>query len=218
MATRIIVVDETDSTQDEARRHFGYGPVLVVTHHQRRGRGRSGAPWVAAPRAIAASLAWDPGWPTDALPRLALLAGLAATDLVEAGLEWPNDLVVDDGKVGGILAEASGGGVVVGLGLNLWWPDPPERFAALHTTDPGRDAVESTAEAWADRLLVRSGAGPGEWGLDDYLARCRTIGRSITWSPDGRGTALSVADDGALVVDTDAGVVHLRSGAVRDVG
>lgn len=217
VATRIDILDETDSTQDVARRHIGPDPVLVVTHRQVRGRGRGGSGWQPAPRAVAASLAFEPGWPSEALARLTLVAGLAASDVVDVRLKWPNDLLVGADKVGGLLLESSDGRVVAGCGINLWWPDAPSGMGAIHEDDPGPDVVVAIASAWAERLLDRASAGPGAWGRDEYVARCGTLGRPITWEPAGSGRAVDVAADGGLVVETDEGVVTLRSGEVREI-
>ena len=217
MATRIDVLEETDSTQDVAKLRFTSDPLLVVTKHQLRGRGRTGHEWEPAPRAVAASLAFDPGWPRSAQPTLALVAGLAATDLVPARLKWPNDLVTERGKIGGILVESFSGGVVVGLGINLYWPNAPEGFAAVHGDDPGPDVVQELPVEWAERLLERAAGGPAAWGRDEYLARCRTVGRHITWEPDGAGTATGVSSDGGLVVETANGIEVLHSGAVAEI-
>lgn len=217
MATRIDVLEEADSTQDEALARVGVDPVLVIAHHQHRGRGRSGAPWQAAPRAVAASLAWHSDWPPASLPVLTLVAGLAALDVVEGSLEWPNDIHRGPDKIGGILVEGHDEVVVAGIGLNLWWPEPPEGIGAVFTTDPGRRRVESVAVGWADRLLARASAGPEAWGRDAYRSVCSTLGRDVTWEPDGAGHAVDIAEDGALVVRTAAGPTSLHSGAVHRV-
>src|SRR3990172_3487586 len=103
-------LDVVGSTQDEARTRFSGVPVLVTAARQTTGRGRSGAAWETAPRAVAASLAWEPGWPDAAAARLSLVAGLAAADTLgdAIGLKWPNDLMRGEAKVGGILTERFG--------------------------------------------------------------------------------------------------------------
>jgi BirA family biotin operon repressor/biotin-[acetyl-CoA-carboxylase] ligase len=193
--------------------------VLVTASRQHTGRGRSGGPWWQAPRAVAASLAFRPGWDDGALPVLALVAGLAARDALAGAVDlaWPNDLVTPAGKAGGILLEASDGVVVAGLGVNLWWPDPPPETAAIHPDDPGAGPVRSVAEAWAASLLQRAAAGSESWGRDEYRAACVTLGREITWEPGGRGRAGDVGEDGALLVSTAAGAVQLHSGRVNTI-
>lgn len=215
----VIALQVVDSTQDEARQRFTGDPLVVIAGAQRAGRGRTGTTWESAPRSLAASLAWVPGWPESALGRVTLVAGLAALDVIGAagGLKWPNDVIVGGAKAGGILTERFGDLVVTGLGLNLYWPEPPHGVAALAAADPGADAVGRLGEAWAGRLLARAAAGPDEWGHAEYVARCVTVGEEIAWDPTGRGTAIGIAPDGGLIVATGDGEVVLQSGAVRMV-
>jgi len=211
------IFEEVTSTQDVARSLAGAGPVLVVAHRQRRGRGRTGRTWDTAPRAVAASYAFEVPWPEDRRGVLPLVAGVAAGDVLDVDLKWPNDLMVDGRKVGGILVEVAGDLAVAGCGVNLWWPDPPDGRAGLYADDPGPEAAERFARAWAERFgeLVR--LGPESWPRDSYRRRCRTIGADVVWEPEGRGRAVDVAADGGLVVVTDAATVVLHSGEVRHV-
>jgi BirA family biotin operon repressor/biotin-[acetyl-CoA-carboxylase] ligase len=213
----LIIQEVTASTQDDARAAFEGAPVLVVAARQTAGRGRAGTAWENAPRAVAASLAFDPGWPTDRRPLVALLAGLAAARVIDVDLKWPNDLISGGRKVGGVLAEAGPDAVVVGLGVNLWWPDAPDGFGGLHSDDPGSGRGVRVAERWAAGLLRLSEGGWEAWPRHEYVERCVTVGSEITWTPDGRGRAVDVEADGSLVVDTEVGPVRLRSGEVRHV-
>lgn len=208
----------TDSTQDDARAAFAGQSVLVVAGEQRRGRGRSARDWQTAPRAMAASLACRPEWDAADLPLIPLLAGIAAGRVIDCGLKWPNDVWVADDKVGGILVESSEGIVVTGFGLNLWWPDAPDGYGALHSDDPGSQRAVELAERWADELLGLIDAGPSDWPRDEYLAKSVTIGRDITWTPDGIGKAIDIAPDGGLIVTTPTGqTLTLHAGEVRHV-
>jgi len=216
----LCCVDTTASTQDEARRRFTGGPVLVVAARQTAGRGRRERPWEAAPRALAATLAFRPPWPEEAWPRLTLAAGVAACRALGEGvrLEWPNDLVLEGRKVGGLLTEAAGGVVAVGLGVNLHWPQPTVAGAgALCEQDPGPDAAPHLARVWAQDLLARVAAGPEGWGHGEYAACCATLGREVTWEPAGRGRAVAVAVDGGLEVETPGGRRVLYAGEVHTV-
>lgn len=212
-------LDSVASTQDEARARFVDAPVLVTAASQRRGRGRSSAPWIDAPRAVAASLAWRPDWPVETLSLVPLVAGLSALDVLEGGvlLKWPNDLMAGVDKVGGILAEHAEGVVVVGLGVNLWWADPPPGIGSVLAFDPGPDTARAVGEGWANRLLERLAAGPRDWGRDEYRRLCSTIGAGITWEPDGAGVVTDVDSAGRLVVASDRGEVLLDSGEVHTV-
>ncbi len=207
----LVRLDEVDSTQDVARAQFVGRPLLVVADRQTAGRGRSGAGWVNAPEAAAISLAFEK--PSHAITTISLTAGVAAADEIGCRLKWPNDLILGDRKVGGILSEASGDVVVVGLGLNLWWPDPPAAIGALYSERPVGDEAGRLADGWARWLLELLDAPA--WPRDRYLRLCLTVGQEIAWDPEGRGRAVSVDDDGALVVDTPDGVARLTSGAVR---
>lgn len=216
-----VVLESTSSTQDEVRGRIGAMPLLVVAGHQTSGRGRSGAGWINAPRALAASIGFRPSWPSYAWPLTTLVAGVAAVRALcdrAAGitLKWPNDLMRGEDKLGGILTEASGG-LVVGWGANLHWPDAPVGTGAVYRSDPGPDAALGIACRWAEDLLGLVAGSPEEWPYDDYRRRCSTIGREVTWTPNGRGRAVDISQDGGLVVATPGGRVTLVSGAVSEV-
>jgi BirA family biotin operon repressor/biotin-[acetyl-CoA-carboxylase] ligase len=126
----VEVTAVTGSTNaDLLARAAGGAPegLVLAAEEQRAGRGRMGRAWVAPPRAaLTFSLLVRPrtvpparrGW-------LPLLAGVAvasavhAVASVDARLKWPNDVLVGPAKLGGILAEAAGDAVVVGIGLNV---------------------------------------------------------------------------------------------------
>jgi BirA family biotin operon repressor/biotin-[acetyl-CoA-carboxylase] ligase len=151
------------------------------------------------------------------------------------GAKWPNDLVVDDLKLAGVLAESSGAGtadqaVVVGIGINVSWPMPGAGADELHATC--LDAVAGRAidrEALLDALLDALEARrprlydpAGRQALVRELASCTvTLGRRVRVELAGEtfvGTAAALDDRGHLLVETEAGrrvvtaadVVHLR--------
>lgn len=209
---------EVSSTQDVARNAFDGTPVLVTAAVQTAGRGRSGSAWQTAPRAIAASLAFAPGWPPAHLPTITLVAGVAAAAAIDgASLKWPNDVLIGGAKVAGLLAELSDGVVIVGMGVNLWWPAAPPGVAGIHSEDPGPVEGPRLAEGWATELLRLVEAGPAAWPIDDYRRLCTTIGRDVTWEPDGSGLAIDIDGSGALVVETAGGRRLLTSASVSHV-
>jgi len=218
----LIVLEDTFSTQDDAAAAYSGEPVLVVAARQLAGRGRAGSTWMSAPRALACSLAFRPSWPDWGV--VPLVAGLAARTAlpVAVSLKWPNDLVIAElgsptgfSKVGGILSESDGARIVVGVGVNLWWPTGPA--AALYGEDPGPSLALAIAERFASDLLGRLSAPPGEWRREEYVAACSLLGTEITWEPGGIGRAIDVDDDGALVVASAGAVLRLTSGEVRQV-
>jgi BirA family biotin operon repressor/biotin-[acetyl-CoA-carboxylase] ligase len=206
-------LEQTTSTQDIASVGHRDLPLLVISPAQTAGRGRSGATWETAPRALAVSLAIAVS-DSEVRP-LSLMAGVAAASVVSVVLKWPNDLMVHQDKVGGILVERSDGLAVVGMGLNLWWPEAPSAMAGLYPNDPGPDRHAELGALWGAELM-RLIDGDG-WPHDAYVGLCQTLGQRVRWEPDGSGRAIDVAADGGLVVEIPTGMITLRSGAVRHV-
>ncbi len=205
--------EEVASTQDRARSELVDLPVMVAAQRQTAGRGRSGAVWDSAPRALAVSLAFRPN--ADDQRPFSLMAGVAASRCLHGvGLKWPNDLMLGDLKAGGILVERSAE-VVVGMGINLWWPNPPDGVGALHETDPGADLHSQIAGLWTAELMQLIEAEG--WPIEEYRSLCTTLGRDITWEPDGWGSAADVTADGGLVVEAGGIRQTLTSGAIRHV-
>ncbi|HLI72506.1 MAG TPA: biotin--[acetyl-CoA-carboxylase] ligase [Acidimicrobiales bacterium] len=149
--------DEIDSTQryvvDEARRGAPAG-LVAVAGHQSAGRGRLGRRWEApAGSNLLMSVLLRPALALGELHLCTVAVALAAADAcasaagLDAQLKWPNDLVVGDRKLAGILAEAAAGSspgasveaVVVGLGLNVGWPAPTTREETAREPDPHPD-------------------------------------------------------------------------------
>ena len=206
--------ERVPSTQDVARTTIEDLPVLVLATGQTAGRGRSGSEWLTADRALAASLAFHHERDEDR--PLSLMAGLAAVRATSnATLKWPNDVMVGEAKVGGILVERSEDITTVGLGLNLWWPDAPDGMGASHLEDPGPRAHAEIGALWGAELMEM--LDDTDWPMEAYRAVCVTLGRDITWEPDGAGRAVDIAPDGALVVETPSGREAIHSGVVRHV-
>lgn len=217
----VLEVDEVDSTQDAAReRMAGSDPAVVIAHRQAKGRGRSGADWETAPRSVAVSVAWTSEWEVSRLTLIPLIAGVAARRTIgeEVRLKWPNDLLVGEKKVGGILVEAREATVVAGLGLNLFWPEPRPEAVGLYPADPGPEEGPRLATAWAEELLGLVDEGAERWPKAEYEEGCVTVGREVSWEPFGRGEAVGVGEDGSLTVITESGVRRsLTSSDVRHV-
>lgn len=212
------------------------GGLVLVAEEQTAGRGRLGRTWSAPARSgLMFSVLLRPQASPATLGWLPLLVGLAAAEAVgrvaelDVRLKWPNDLLVGDRKLAGVLAERVGTAVVVGVGLNV-----SSTSAELPTPTATSLAIEAAACTDRDPLLravlrrlaerYASWDGPGgDPALpDDYRAGCATIGREVRAElPDGQfveGVAAGVDDDGRLVIATSTGatrvgaadVVHLR--------
>jgi len=233
--TDLRVVAETGSTNDDlaalARDGAPAGTVLVA-EAQTRGRGRLDRTWTSPRRAgLLFSVLLRPSTvPVARRTWIPLLAGLAVQQAVarlgavETRLKWPNDLLLGDelGKAGGILAQAAGDAVVVGVGLNVSTrrAELPEGGASLASEaaectdrDPILRAVLRTlAERYAEWLTAPDRLRPA------YEEVCDTIGRPVRVRlPDGGGligTATGLDDSGRLVVRTADGDVPISAGDV----
>jgi BirA family biotin operon repressor/biotin-[acetyl-CoA-carboxylase] ligase len=178
------------STQDVAR-DLPIGS-LVVADHQSGGRGRLDHRWDApAGTALLVSFVLAPN------PLLSLAAGVAAAEACGHGvrLKWPNDLLLDGRKVGGILVEATPTKAICGIGINLFWTpagaaqlDQP-RNQVLRRLRP---AIEKWCSAPPQEVLLR-------WRqLSD------TLGRKVRVELPGRtfeGIAQDIDSHGELIVD-----------------
>lgn len=192
--------------------------LVIAADFQTAGRGRLDRTWDARPGdGLLVSVLLRPE-DLEASRRhlVTAAAALAAQDAcwslsgVRADIKWPNDLLVSDGKLAGILAEASGSAVVVGMGLNV------------HGGPPGASVLDEQAGRRVRRedLLVAWLRGlddlAGDWSnvAEQYRRRCATVGRQVTVQLAGgesiTGLAEAVDAVGRLVVEG-------RSVAVGDV-
>ena len=198
-----------------AGEHVGEGDWLVADR-QRAGRGRQGREWFDGSGNFMGSTVIRPGPHDPAASSLAFLAGLALYAAVQPlladprslSLKWPNDLMLDDGKLAGILLEAgAGGAVVVGIGVNLAKSPklPDRRTIALADRGPAPDRdlfAAALASCW-DREVER-------WrqaGLAPILRRWDALAHAA-------GTALRVHEPGgATIAGSYAGLAE--DGALR---
>lgn len=204
--------------------------TLVAAGHQTEGRGRLGRSWHDEPgQALMFSLVLRPDLTPERGGLLTLLAGWAmATACREVGRDvfckWPNDLLLDERKVGGILAESVVEGerfahVALGVGVNLRSAPPDVAGSgALGDTD-----AAALLEAFVGHFAHRYEPGhPAFAGavLEGYRGVSATLGRRVrALRADGGlgpvGEAVDVDETGALVVRTARGLESLRFGEVE---
>lgn len=199
--------------------------TALLTVDQTAGRGRLDRSWVTPPgTALALSVLVRDALGHPLAPWLPLLAGLLVAEAVDevlpgrVGVKWPNDLLVDDRKVCGILVEVAPGGrdAVIGSGLNLTQtadqlPVATATSLALAGADVDPAAIDGIVARYLGRLRDElASPGPVTRLRERVLARCTTIGRRVRVAlADGTtliGTATGLDASGRLQVAPDAGM------------
>ncbi len=247
LAREVEVHEALPSTQDRARELARAGAphgTLVVARIQTGGRGRLRRTWGSPAGGLWMSLVLRPDLEASAAPRVTLTASVAVTKTlrelgVDAGIKWPNDVLVEPGgrKICGILAESSlcvpaperpsrVEHVILGVGLNANLDpadlDVPDRAATTLRSELGpdvksRDLLDrllSNLDAALDRIQNFSEI------LDDWKALSLTLGeRVLVRRPDEllEGMAANVNSGGALLLETANGMVELYEGEVEQL-
>lgn len=233
----VEVLPSIASTNTELMRRGREGalaPVLLVAAQQTAGRGRLGRGWTSQ---AGDSLTFSLGLPLQ--PQdwsgLSLAVGLSLAEALhpEVRLKWPNDLWWQARKLGGILVETAGVGAqrwtVVGVGLNLATPAlPPADPAATLPPQPatglralGGPEAERDAGQWLAALVPALAQGLQQFEaqgfapfVDRFAARDALRGQRVRLSDGREGLADGVAPDGALRLQTEAGLQWVHSGEV----
>jgi BirA family transcriptional regulator, biotin operon repressor / biotin---[acetyl-CoA-carboxylase] ligase len=234
----IQAVASTGSTNADLLAQTGHllRPVLLVASSQSAGRGRAGRAWQSAPGAsLTFSLAWNFSRPLHQLIGLPLAVGVGLAEVLAAfnlplQLKWPNDLLRNGKKVGGVLiesaplrnAESGGTWIVIGIGLNL---QPP-------TLDPDCGPASARPElikVERELLLAELTSGLADTllqfeqdGFAVFCARWNRLhayaGQQVALLDHGRvlqqGTAQGVDASGCLLLQTAAGLLPILAGDV----
>ncbi|MEW2009915.1 biotin--[acetyl-CoA-carboxylase] ligase [Microbacterium sp. NPDC078814] len=243
LAPRLEVLDATGSTNADLRakahdaRAWPHLSVLL-TRDQTAGRGRLDRRWTApAGTALAVSVLLR-DLPTDPRARgwIPLAAGEAMTAAVaaqlpdaEVALKWPNDVLVDERKICGILAEAGPDAVIVGAGVNTAMaaaelPVPTATSFAVHDVVADEDALLHDYLGALDghlRALAAAGSAVTSGLREAVTARCATIGQAVRVSlPGGRileGIAVGIDAEGRLLVAAEGTAQAVSAGDVVHV-
>ncbi|WP_179378476.1 biotin--[acetyl-CoA-carboxylase] ligase [Jannaschia marina] len=229
-----VILPEVDSTSEEAARRAPTVPTWILAERQTTARGRRGRAWSMPPGNFAASLAWRPeGTPTDHALRsftasLALHDTLGALGVAGLSLKWPNDVLLNERKLAGILLESPAPGLLVlGIGLNLIAAPAPVEV------EPGAVPPVSLLEASGLRLtpaqflnalapaVARREAELVTWGFAPirtaWIRHAARLGQPVTArlvAETVSGTFEDVDDDGQLVLATDTGRRRIAAGDV----
>lgn len=226
---RLFPLDIVGSTNDEATRLADDGAAegtVVWAREQIGGRGRRGRSWASPRGNLYTSTILRPDCAVARAAELGFVAALAVGDIVPPGravrLKWPNDVLVDGGKVAGILLESaiSQDGrvqhVVAGIGVNVGFaPQLPEmRY-------PGA-ALGGTVEAALEGLTAAFAARLARWRRDgfeavrnDWLAKAGPLGAEVDvrlGTELVRGGFAGLDREGALLLDTTTGLRRIVSG------
>lgn len=227
------VLERVDSTNAEAFRlapHLS-GPAWIMARRQEAGRGRRGRPWNDPPGNFAATLVLRPtGGPGEAA-RLSFVAALALYDALVAlcgpqirlALKWPNDVLLNGGKLSGILLESSGTGgsmtsLAIGIGVNLAAAPESEQVEAgamrpvsllgetglTITPEELLDALAPAFNDWA-RRMENEGFAPIRQA---WMARAARLGETILARAGNtriEGRFDGIDETGALILTTAGG-------------
>lgn len=211
------------------------GCALYFAEHQTGGHGRQGRAWLAAPAggSLAFSLARRFHSAPALLSGLSLVAGIAVAEAIgrpDVGLKWPNDLVADGRKLGGILvnlraARDGGCDAVIGIGLNIDLPESAAQGIDQPWTDLARlSGSAPPANELASRLLAHLLPALAEFeagGMLPFLARWQALdalaGRQVRIHDGPRmheGVSAGITNAGALRLRADDGELVFASGEV----
>ncbi len=243
MNIRLVTFETIDSTNAEALRQARDGAdegLCVMAYEQTAGRGRQGRTWVSEKDAgLYFSIVLRPSFESRSFPLITLMAGVAVYESlrqlgIEADIKWVNDLLVNEKKICGILAETAetpgGLAVVVGIGINLTSANFRPEIAALATSiEEVIGAAVTPAEA-ADLVARYLShfysvlAGPdggsqilGDWEKRSSYFRGKQV-RVITGSETVTGTTDGLEQNGALrIARPDGSVTIIQAGDVEQL-
>lgn len=221
------------STMEVAHALVGEGAVegtLVWALQQEQGRGRQGRAWVSPIGGAYVSLILRPQRLGAELPQLALVAGLAAAEALRdvactyPSIRWPNDLLVNNKKLGGILVEAKHGAVVIGVGINVGTDASqlPSEAIALAQLAAGYVSREDLIAGFCQRFSHwyeewrGEGFGPIRAALRPWMGLFGQVVHMTAGNQRVEGIATDIDEAGKLLVRLDSGAI--RSFEMGEVG
>jgi BirA family biotin operon repressor/biotin-[acetyl-CoA-carboxylase] ligase len=225
----LVALESVGSTNDEAARLAEKGAAegtVIWSREQTGGRGRRGRHWASPIGNLYTSTILRPTCSAPRAAELGFVAALAVADMVPAGrdvrVKWPNDVLVDGGKVAGILPEsaiAAGGEVehvVLGIGVNVGFaPQLPDmRYPGAALGGSVEQALETLTAALAARLVQWRREG-FETVRAAWLAKAGPLGLEVDVRLGQElvsGRFAGVDREGALLLDTPAGPRKIVAG------
>ena len=241
--SQIILMDTVSSTQDYLKElaTTGQRGVVCLAKHQTNGRGRADRTWFCDAENLKFSMLFDLDIEAKDLPLVSLLAGVALRQTIEkiynikVELKWPNDILINEKKICGIISEAGSTGkrvqwVVCGIGANtnMRKENLPEEFADIATSllietnqfVKHEDFLDNFINQFTYYLKILETDG-SEKIVEIFQFLCNTIGKKVKIILDGEvkfGIAKKIDNLGNIVVETETGeesycsvdVIHLR--------
>ena len=237
--------ESVTSTMDVAHRLAVEGApdrTLVWAARQEQGRGRLGRTWASPEGGVYLSLILKPSRPPAEIPQLSLVAGLAVAEAIQeltglfASIRWPNDLLINEQKVAGILAEGSrlraegdsrslepralslAQVVIIGIGINVTTdpsqlPDTATSLNSAFSIQHSELLYRLTGEVcrhfsvWYDRWLAQ-GFAPIREALRPWIGLFGHPVLLTAGSHRFEGTAVDIDEQGRLVVRLDSGILR----------
>ena len=216
---RTFFFDSIYNTQEFALEELNSEPILVISYSQEKGKGTSNRTWLNADQALACSLAVKQEDIKLKHTLIPLLSGYLFTEVlrhINLTLKWPNDIVLNNLKVGGILVEKSENNICIGMGVNYFWEKPEIPGAGSVFTKKQEDSlINLHAEEWASKVLLA--LVENNFDLDKYKEKLQTIGKIVEYS-EGRGWAEDINEDGSLKIKSiDGDYINLTSPLISEV-
>ena len=216
---RTFFFDSIYNTQEFALEELNSEPILVISFHQEKGKGTSNRSWLNADQSLACSFAFNKGDNQLDETLIPLLSGLCFTEVLSKPpifLKWPNDLIVNDLKVGGVLVESVGEKICIGIGINYFWKNPtvPNAGALFNEVQEAK-SIKDHAIKWAEK--VYESVTKNSFSLERYKAKLQTLGKVVEY-PEGRGWAEDINENGSLRIKTTEGeIINLTSPLISEV-
>ncbi|MFL2696189.1 MAG: biotin--[acetyl-CoA-carboxylase] ligase [Candidatus Actinomarina sp.] len=214
-----IFFDEIANTQDYAINEFKEETLLIVSKAQTAGRGTNKNKWENADQSLAASLVFNKkivNFKKTLIPLLAGYSFVCLNQIEDLKLKWPNDITLNEDKVGGVLVEENNDLICIGLGVNYFWSNPVMPGAGgLYKEKQDDNGIFLDAEKWAKKVMDY--ITKKDFNLENYKLKLTTLGKLVEY-PDGRGWAKDINDDGSLKIETPSGeLLNLTSPLISEI-
>lgn len=239
----IICLDTIDSTNEEAKRLGSKGEAdgtVIFAEEQTKGKGRLGRSWISPKgSSLIFSVLLRPNMMPFDIPNITIAAGYSVCKAIRkftgcnAMIKWPNDLIIGNKKICGILTEMAAEAdrinyVVVGIGINVNIQSFPEEISCKATSLSIESGKKINRADLVKEILAQFDKDYREFVLfnslnmiEEFKANCATIGREVTAYVGNKvikGTAIDILPNGELVIKNNSGQFMINSGEVTVQG